>query len=94
MLHQVFHLTLIEEIYGCRDVMNLPGKSEVVANSISDDEINTSSDLYSDANKSNVLKQDPRHILAKGDDGKLKLIFQRDKSSPWIFNTGFCPLNV
>ena len=36
-LRQVFHLTLIEEIYGCRDVMNFPEKSEVGANSISDD---------------------------------------------------------
>ena len=47
--------------------MSLPENSEVGANCISDDEFNASSDLDSDNNKSNVLKQVPKKILAKGD---------------------------
>ena len=44
------YFTKIGEILGCRDVMNLPEKTEVGANSISDDEINASSDSDSDIN--------------------------------------------
>ena len=74
--------------------MNLPEKTEVGANSISDNEFNASSDSDPDVNKSNVSKKIPKKVLAKGDDGKLKLIFQRVKSCSWIFNNGFCPINV
>ena len=69
--------------------MNLLGKTEVGANSISDDEINASSDSDSDVTKSNVLKQVPKKVLAKEDDVKLKLIFQRDKSCPGFLTLVF-----
>ena len=72
------YFTQIDEILGFRDVMNLPEKSGVGANSISDDEINATSDSDSDVNRSNVLKQVPKKVLAKGHDDMLKLIFQRD----------------
>ena len=45
------YFTQIDEILGCRDVMCLPEKTEVGANSISDDEINANSDSDSDNNK-------------------------------------------
>ena len=61
------YFTQIDEILGCRDVMSLPENSEVGANCISDDEFNANSDLDSDNNKFNVLKQVPKKILAKGD---------------------------
>ena len=61
------YFTQIDEILGCRDVMSLPENSEVGASCISDDEFNANSDLDSDNNKSNVLKQIPKKILAKGD---------------------------
>ena len=48
------YFTQIDEILGCRDVVNLPEKTEVGANSISDDEINATSDSDSGVNKSNV----------------------------------------
>ena len=86
--------TQIDKILGCRDVTNLPEKTEVGANSISDDEINASSDSDSEVNKSNVLKQILKKVWAKGDDGNSKFIFQCDKSCPSIFNTGFSSLNV
>ena len=50
--------------------MSLPEKTEVGANSISDDKINANSDSDSDNNKSNILKQVPKKILAKGDLAK------------------------
>ena len=53
------YFTQIDEIYRCTHVMNLPEKAKVAANSISDDEINASSDSDSDVNKSSVLKQVP-----------------------------------
>ena len=48
------YFTQIDEILGCRDVANLPEKTEVGANSISDDEINATSDSDSGVNKSSV----------------------------------------
>ena len=45
------YFTQIDEILGCRDVTCLPEKTEVGANSISDDEINANSDSDSDNNK-------------------------------------------
>ena len=45
------YFTQIDEILGYRDVMRLPEKTEVGANSISDDEINANSDSDSDNNK-------------------------------------------
>ena len=45
------YFTQIDKILGCRDVMRLPEKTEVIANSISDDEINANSDSDSDNNK-------------------------------------------
>ena len=68
----------IDEILGCRDVMNSPQKKLEVQN----DRINASSDWNSDVNKSNILKQVPKKVLAKEDDVKLNLIFQSDKSCP------------
>ena len=67
--------TQIYKIIWCRDVVDLPEITKVGGNSISDNEINTSSDLDSDVNKSNVLKQVPKKIFVKVDDGKLKFIF-------------------
>ena len=64
------YFTQIDEILGCRDVMNLPEKTEAGANSISDDEINASSDSDSDVYKSNVLKQVPKKGLSERDDSK------------------------
>ena len=61
--------------------MNLPEKTEVGANSISDDEISASSDLDSDINKSNVLKQVPEKVLVKGDAANLKHFSQLQKLS-------------
>ena len=66
------YFTQIDKILGCRDVI---GGEVGGANSISDDEFNTNSDPDSDNSKSNVLKQVPKKILVKGDDGKLKKIF-------------------
>ena len=67
--------TQIYKIIWCRDVVDLPEITKVGGNSISDNEINTSSDLDSDVNKSNVLKQVPKKIFVKVDNGKLKFIF-------------------
>ena len=50
--------------------------------------------MLTPVNKSNILKQVPKKVLAEEKDDKLKLVLQNDKSSPWIFNTGFCPLNA
>ena len=58
--------------------MNSPQKKLEVQN----DRINASSDWNSDVNKSNILKQVPKKVLAKEDDVKLNLIFQSDKSCP------------
>ena len=62
----------IDEILGCRDVVNSPQKKLEVQS----DTIKASRDWNSDVNKSNVLKQVPKKVLAKEDDVKLKLIFQ------------------
>ena len=48
------YFTQIDKILECRDVMSLPEKTEIGANSISYDEINANSDSDSDNNKSVV----------------------------------------
>ena len=63
-------ITQFDKILGCKDVTSLPEKTEVGANSISDDEINANSDSDLDNNESNILKQVPKKILGKGDLGK------------------------
>ena len=88
------YFTQFKTIVGCRDVMNLLEKTELGAKFISEDDVNACSDPDSDVNKSNILKQVPKKVLAEEKDDKLKLVLQNDKSSPWIFNTGFCPLNA
>ena len=72
------YFSQIDEFFGCRDVMNSPQKKLEVQN----DKTNASSDWNSDVNKSNILKQVPKKVLAKEDDVKLNLIFQSDKSCP------------
>ena len=87
------YFTQVDNILGCRDVMNLPEKNRGWCKLNFRRRINAGSDSDSDVKKS-VLKQVPKKVLAEGDDGKFKLIFKRDKSCLSIFNADFCPLSV